>query len=446
VSAVPEVRALSIADPLAQPALARELAHRYLLWDTHVSGARRVDLHPLLLPDSLHRDAVAAAEGVVAAVSRAARLALADDGGGERARYRLGPDTLRLAAASHAGGDDASLMRVDLLLGSDGTFRVCELNADCPGGHNEATGLPRLARAAGFCGGENPTSLLDSLVDRITALASRTGRSGRGGSPLAAASDHDGRLPRAVGLLFATAYAEDLQICALVQRGLARRGVRALLLPPTAPRLERGALVAGGCELSALYRFFPIEAMEGQRNIGDLAEAVSSGKVRTISSFSQIFAQSKLAMARAWSRLGELPEHERAAVERHLPLTLDLADVPSAALVSDRRGWVLKRSLGRVGDDVFVGELFSPEEWPEVVAGVIELHLQGESWIAQRFVPQRAVATPWGDRLVTLGAYVLDGRFKGYFARLSEASHVSHDAMCVPVFTVDDASAPEAAT
>ena len=33
-----------------------------------------------------------------------------------------------------------------------------------------------------------------------------------------------------------------------------------------------------------------------------------------------------------------------------------------------------------------------------------------------------------------LGAYVLDGRFVGYFARLSEDSHVSHDALCVPVF------------
>jgi len=29
---------------------------------------------------------------------------------------------------------------------------------------------------------------------------------------------------------------------------------------------------------------------------------------------------------------------------------------------------------------------------------------------------------------------VLDGRFAGYFARVTPQSHVSHDALCVPVF------------
>ena len=46
----------------------------------------------------------------------------------------------------------------------------------------------------------------------------------------------------------------------------------------------------------------------------------------------------------------------------------------------------------------------------------------GERWIAQRFVCQRPVPTPWGDRLVTLGAYVEDGRFAGYFARAEKAA------------------------
>ena len=58
-----------------------------------------------------------------------------------------------------------------------------------------------------------------------------------------------------------------------------------------------------------------------------------------------------------------------------------------------------------------------------------------ECWVVQRFVPQQSIATPFGARLVTLGVYVLDGRFSGYFARLSPFSHVSHEALCVPVFT-----------
>ena len=60
-------------------------------------------------------------------------------------------------------------------------------------------------------------------------------------------------------------------------------------------------------------------------------------------------------------------------------------------------------------------------------------------WLAQRFVRQRTVPTPWGNRYLTLGAYVQNGRFVGYFARITPRSHVSHDALCVPVFHLHSA-------
>ncbi len=88
-----------------------------------------------------------------------------------------------------------------------------------------------------------------------------------------------------------------------------------------------------------------------------------------------------------------------------------------------------------MGDQVFVGTLFDDREWARVVTVVMDAIDRGESWIAQRFVRQRAIATPWGPRYVTLGAYVEGGRFAGqYFARVTPETHVSHDALCVPVF------------
>ena len=52
-----EVRPLSPSDPLSDPALRRELVDRYLVWDAYVAGARRVELHPLVLPRALHLSA-----------------------------------------------------------------------------------------------------------------------------------------------------------------------------------------------------------------------------------------------------------------------------------------------------------------------------------------------------------------------------------------------------
>jgi hypothetical protein len=410
-----EVRALKLADPLSEPRLMQGLARDYLIWDAFVAGARRVDLHPVVLGEALHRSAVATAEHVARTIGAVAARAHVDPV--ERARYGLSDDVLRLARASFEAGDDAALVRVDLLLAEDGTWQACEINADCPGGHNEALGLPRLAREAGFTGGTDPTRVVDALARRIEDLA----------------TDADGNVG-AVALVYATAYAEDLQVCALIQRALERSGITALLASPTAPRLRDGMLTVRGRPVRVLYRFFPAEYMEHQRNLGDIGQAIASGAVRTISSFSNIFAQSKLAFARAWDLAGTglVKRADLGAI----PATWEIGDVPRDELVASRNDWVVKRAFGRVGDEVFVGPLVPEGEWPGLVDWVIERahRAEDERWIAQRFVRQRPIATPWGPRFLTLGAYVLDGQFVGYFSRVTLDSHVSHGALCLPVF------------
>jgi hypothetical protein len=409
VAALPEVVPVGAADPLREPSLARELAQRFFVWDAFVAGRRRVDVHPLLLPQAMHEAAVRVAEDVVRVVGRVASRAHTDPV--ERARYGFDPDTLRLASASHAAGDDASLMRVDLLLERSGRWKACEINADCPGGHNETLALPRLARAAGFVAGHDPTHVVARLVARLRALAA-------GG---------------AVGIIHATGYAEDLQVCALVARELERTGTRTVIAPPTAPRVRAGELSIRGTPVRALYRYFPSEWMSGQRNIESIARAVETGALRTLTSFSHIFTQSKMAFARSWAA-ANLAAEDREVVRAHVPESHDVLDVARDDVVSSRARWVVKRAMGRVGDEVFVGELLRDDDWVALVDAVRARAAAGERWIAQSFVPQLPVPTPWGDRLVTLGAYVADGRFAGYFARLTPRSHVSHDALCVPVF------------
>jgi hypothetical protein len=405
-----EIVPVAAADPLRDASLARELAQRFFVWDAFVGGRRRIDIHPLLLPRQMHEAAVRAAEGVVRAVGRVASSAHVD--AAERARYGFHEDTLRLAGASHAAGDAASLMRVDLLLDVSGEWKACEINADCPGGHNESLALPRLARASGFLGGHDPTHVVARLVARLRALAA-------GG---------------AVGVIHATGYAEDLQVCALVARELERAGTPAFLASPAAPRLCGDHLCIRGKPVRALYRYFPTEWMSGLRNVESIARAVQTGTLRTLTSFAHVFTQSKLAFARTWRRRADLSPEDRAVVDIHVPESHDLLEVERLEVVSNRRAWVVKRAMGRVGDEVFVGELFPGDDWAPLVDDVRRRAAGGERWIAQRFVCQRPVPTPWGDRLVTMGAYVEDGRFCGYFARATPDSHVSHDALCVPVF------------
>ncbi len=396
-------------DPLRAPSLLRELEQRYLVWDAFVAGQRRVDLHPIVLPRALHERAVHVAESVMRDVSAAAARAHGDPH--ERVLYGLPSSAQRLAEASHFAHDDASLVRVDLLLGEDGDLHACEINADCPGGHNEALGLPRLARAAGYTRGHDPTDVVPALARRLAALAR-------------AASERP-----VVGMIYATAYAEDLQVCAIVQRELRRLGVETILAPPTAPELGAdGGLTLRGVPIGALYRYFPAEYMEGQRNVSAIAQAIANGRVKTLSSFAHVYAQSKLSLARA-----------RALDPRlsHVPETYDLIDVPEEQLRAERGEWVIKRAYGRVGEDVIVGPLYDKADWELALTAVLDERRRGESWIAQRFVKQQPLPTPWGPRLLTLGVYLLDGAFVGYFARVTSTSHVSHDALVLPTFVGD---------
>jgi glutathionylspermidine synthase len=412
VSTLGVVRA-SAGDPLALAEMVLELEQKWLLWDRCVSGKRRVDVHPLVLGEAAHEEAVRVAERAAALVFRAGDRAAGDPE--ERAKYKLHADIEQLAAAARAGGDASTLVRVDLLLREDGRFVACEVNADCPGGHNETLALPRIAKMAGFRGGRDPTTVAPRLADRLVAL------SGGRGSPRGA-----------IGLVCATAYAEDLQVCALVERLVKERGGRAMRLPATAPKESGDGVAYRGERLAVLYRFYPLEYMEGQANVPALARATERGLLASVSSFSAIHAQSKLAMARAWSA-------EPEATAGVFPETFAFGEVDGSVLGRERAQWVVKRDLSRVGDHVVVGALESDESFRAALDGIAEAEAEGEVWIAQRYVPPGRVTTPWGPRCLTLGVYLLDGSFAGYLARLTAVSHCSHDALVVPVFVGGDA-------
>ncbi len=399
-------------DLLARAEVNLELEQRWYVWDRCLAGKRRVEVHPLVLGEAAHADAVAVAIEAAGLVFRAADRAAADPR--ERARYQLHPDVEQLASAARAAGDRGTLVRVDLLLREDGRFVACEVNTDCPGGHNESLALPQLARRAGFRGGIDPNNIAPQLADRLVAL------SGGRGSPRGV-----------IGLVCATAYAEDLQICAIVERLVRERGGRVRRMPATGPQASGGGVAYRGERLAVLYRYYPTEYMAEQKNIGALASAVANGALTCLSTFSVIHAQSKLAMARAWAS-------EPLRANGAFPGTFALRDLDGASVLRDRAGWVLKRDLSRVGDHVIVGALETDDAFRELLDEVHEAEAAGEVWVAQRFVPPGYVPTPWGPRCLTLGAYLLDGIFAGYLARLTPTSHCSHDALMVPVFVGDD--------
>lgn len=423
LGACPFVERLALEDPLALPELSRSLRFDHLVWDGFVAGKRRVDLHPLVLDRRTHEDARDAALSTYEAVREIARLAL--DSPEEAEKYRFSPRLLALAEASRLANDHGRLVRVDLLLADDGRFRACEVNADCPGGLNEAVGLPALLKRAGYR--QTNREGYDVVSELARALVAASGGLGS---------------PRGkVALVFATAYAEDLQVCALVERAVLAAGGRAVRAAPTALSVRGDTCFVGDEAVSVLYRFFPTEHFAEWPEALEVARLVAERRLSAMSSFSCMFEQSKLLFERGFSLLDHWSASTAHTLRTRFPETRSPLD---ARLVDERADWVLKKALGRVGDEVFVGALETDDEWRKLVDGVSRAVLSGEPWIAQRFVKQRTVPTPWGPRFPTLGAYVLDGRFVGYFARLTEIPHTSHDALVLPVVVRETCPGEEA--
>src|SRR5262249_27733732 len=137
-----------------------------------------------------------------------------------------------------------------------------------------------------------------------------------------------------IALVYATGYAEDLQVCALVERLVLERGGRARRIPPTALRAGAdGGVTFRDERVSTLYRFYPLEYMAGQRNIDALVQATTAGRLSSISSFGAIYAQSKLSMARAWA-------HDPALAAEVFPETHAFEDIPVERLEGERPDWV----------------------------------------------------------------------------------------------------------
>ena len=182
--------------------------------------------------------------------------------------YGLPDSVMRLAAAVHRRAMTQRLGAwVDLLLGADGVFRACEINADCRAVSNEATGPARLAQTAGFWQGLKPDDGARGPDRPPWRLPDRPGP-GRG----------------TVALLYATAYAED---GLRPHRARLERRPRCPLhrcpIPLASPRrcgLRRRTAVA------ALYRFSSGIHMDGQTNLdGSVCRSATGGQLRTLSSF-----------------------------------------------------------------------------------------------------------------------------------------------------------------
>ncbi len=376
--------------PAEHARVLRELRFRHFKWDTYACGTCLVLPEAMVLSQDAHQVVVQAVEGLHSALARFERRVRGD----RDALSRLGiPAALHpLIADEEEHG--LELARYDLFPTEDGRWMVSEFNEDVPGGFNEAVGIPELLGDMGD-GLRWECGLKDGFVRAFERYET-------------------------VALLYATGFSEDLQHMLVLERWLLDAGHRTLLGSPA--HLRRGWRRPHilGEPVDAAFRFYPGEWMPRLPNLRTWLKV--GPRLPMMNPVMHLARQSKTMFA-LWRE--EAHAADREIVERHCPCTFPFSPQAGPALLDERERWVLKRAFGRMGDSVVIGALVTDAEWAGTVAEAMRAPVD---WCVQERFTVRALDFEVGPLYPAVGAFVVNGKFAGYYSRAARRPLVTHEA------------------
>lgn len=384
----------------------RRLRFQFQKWDGYVDGRLRLCPESLVLTRDEHLEIVTMAESMAAGLRVMEREL--------RSRQdwltRLGIPVAVQRLIEREKESAWQLARYDFTRTPDGRWQVCEFNEDVPGGFNEIVGARQLL---------TPYHSGLTFVDRFAeALLDAIPRAGR------------------IALMYATGYAEDLQHMVVLQKLLRERGQEAVLCSPR--HLTRGwrGFTIDGESVTAGIRFYPGEwfgLLENRRvwNSAVRAWPMLNPLTRLISQSKAVFSVWKGDEFKDFIDLGfwrRLTPETFGGLEGlgNQDVWRDLAE--------NRAGWVCKQHFGRMGDTVVMGKLSTAEQWQRTLQ---ELQKKPQDWVMQRCFEVAPVEFSSGPLYPAVGAYLINGRFVGYYSRVAAEPFLTHQAVYVPT-VIDD--------
>jgi glutathionylspermidine synthase len=383
----------------AHAELLRALRFRHFKWDTHVCGGCRLLPEALVLSRAAHEEIVRTVEGLREGLGRFERRVRRDPQALERLSI---PDALHSLIAAEEHGT-LQLARYDLFPTVDGRWMVSEFNEDVPGGFNEAAGIPELVG--------DPVAGLRWEGDLRARVVEAFGA-------------HE-----TVALLYATAFSEDLQHMLILDRWLRDAGHRTVLGSPAhlAPGWGGwGRPRVLGTAVDAACRFYPAEWMPRLPNLD--AWRRLGPRLPMMNPAHRLVRQSKLMFA-VWSEMAGQHSEDRELLARHCPPTRLFDPASVGELRAERERWVLKRAFGRMGDAVVIGALSAESVWEAALNEAARA--PGDFCVQERFVV-RPLHFEAGSLYPAIGAFLVNGRFAGYYSRVAPEPLITHEAYHVP--------------
>ncbi len=379
----------------------RSIQFKYFKWDIFHRGDTSIIPDALVLTDDEHRYLVDAAESSYAALMEVESQVASD------------PDLLDLVGVPQAlhdpilrqPDDHPRVTRCDFHLTARGQWMISEFNSDDTAGFAESYGLAQV--------------LGNQWRQRFKGLGFR-------GDLRRAICDSFQDYPR-IGLLHATAYSEDLQHVALVERWLQDEGHDTVIGAPSNLSMVDDQPHVLDSPVDAVFRYYPGEWLVNLPNFD--AWQAASPKLASMNPLSAVASHSKRCYALWQGDAVSLSDEARSTLNRFFPPSQLLEDLDRAEILNNPNRWVLKGAYGRTGDTVRIGPLMPKEAWTKAVNEAFD---QPQNIVAQKRFEMMPMWTSRGLSYPTVGVFLVDGKFAGYFSRVDRGPLIGYDSWHVP--------------
>jgi len=378
-----------------------ELRFKYYKWDVYVNGSLKIIPESIVLSEAEHNMIVQTAESL-SSILRTTESKIKNDA---LLLNKLAIPREVITLMQEESDYKTQLARYDFFLTDSGKWQLSEFNDDVPGGFNDAIGIPELLRQTVPKYSNGTLSPGNCFADSFLKAVSTSG---------------------VVALMYATAYAEDMQHMLILKKLLEERGQECVMCSPSHLISKRKKAYIDDREISSIIRFYPGEWFAKLDNLRHWQAQISGLKM--FNPFTRLISQSKMIFCFLKNN-SLLSLEDQNLVDACLPDTFYFDEKDQQKLRDEKDSWVLKDAFGRMGDTVYVGKLLSDSAWDKALKAAAK---KSARFLVQKFFKVKPLQFGCGQLYPAVGAYVINGRFAGYYSRASAKPFLTHEAFYVP--------------